>query len=356
MAQQYLDKTGLAYFWSKIKAMFQKKLPYCTCTTAAATAAKTTTLVSGSFAEDDLVAGAQVYVKFTYANGVANPTLSVNGTTAKSIKRYGTTAPSTSAATSWNAGAVVQFIYDGTYWVIDGWLNTTYSEISAANATNATGSGTGLASGRRLKAAVEAFAPVTSVNGETGDVTVTVPTKTSDLTNDSGFITDAGVTSFNGSTGAVTYTAPVTSVNGNTGDVTLTVGSMSDASNYIQTSMIDDYLVPKFYATDSTSQTVLQQLGGSLVDIETPKSLVSFGLITLLIGMNPRYFYGWMNGTELELARLDISVDTTTSTATVYLRGRTSMASGKIYLSDVESSDTSWTVTPYSSAVELVRW
>lgn len=32
-------------------------------------------------------------------------------------------------------------------------------------------------------------APVTSVNGETGDVTVDAPTKTSDLTNDSGFIT-----------------------------------------------------------------------------------------------------------------------------------------------------------------------
>lgn len=51
---------------------------------------------------------------------------------------------------------------------------------------------------------------------------ITVPTKTSDLTNNSGFITDAGVTSFNGSTGAVTYTAPVTSVNGSTGAVTVT--------------------------------------------------------------------------------------------------------------------------------------
>ena len=51
----------------------------------------------------------------------------------------------------------------------------------------------------------------------------TIPTKTSDLTNDSGFITDAGVTSFNGQTGAVTYTAPVTSVNGSTGDVTISV-------------------------------------------------------------------------------------------------------------------------------------
>lgn len=48
-----------------------------------------------------------------------------------------------------------------------------------------------------------------------------IPSKTSDLTNDSGFLTSAGaVTSFNGNTGAVTYTAPVTSVNGQTGAVT----------------------------------------------------------------------------------------------------------------------------------------
>ena len=36
----------------------------------------------------------------------------------------------------------------------------------------------------------------------------TIPSKTSQLTNDSGYITDAGVTSFNGQTGAVTYTSP----------------------------------------------------------------------------------------------------------------------------------------------------
>lgn len=41
--------------------------------------------------------------------------------------------------------------------------------------------------------------------------TTVIPSKTSDLTNDSGFITDAGVTSFNGSTGAVTYTLPTAS-------------------------------------------------------------------------------------------------------------------------------------------------
>lgn len=57
-----------------------------------------------------------------------------------------------------------------------------------------------------------------------GTVDVTVPTKVSDLTNDSGFLTSA-VTSFNGSTGAVTYTAPVTSVNGQTGAITLSIPS-----------------------------------------------------------------------------------------------------------------------------------
>lgn len=60
---------------------------------------------------------------------------------------------------------------------------------------------------------------------------IVVPTKTSDLTNDSGFLTSA-VTTFNGQSGAVTYTAPVTSVNGQTGAVTVNTplvlrGSMS---------------------------------------------------------------------------------------------------------------------------------
>ena len=53
-----------------------------------------------------------------------------------------------------------------------------------------------------------------------------IPTKTSDLTNDSGFLTTA-VTSFNGSTGAITYTAPVTSVNGQTGVVSIDTGVTS---------------------------------------------------------------------------------------------------------------------------------
>lgn len=96
---------------------------YGTCDTAAATAAKIVKLADTGVNAATLITGMQLSVKFTYANGVANPTLTVqtNGGTeliaAKSIMRYGTTAPSTSAASSWRAGAVVNFVYDGTNWV-----------------------------------------------------------------------------------------------------------------------------------------------------------------------------------------------------------------------------------------------
>ncbi len=103
------------------------KTYYAVCSTAAATAAKTVT-VDDSFA---LVAGAQVTVKFTDANSVASPTLNVNGTGAKPIYRYGTTAVSTGTTTTgWIAGAVQLFTYDGTGWIRDYWNNTTYSNVS----------------------------------------------------------------------------------------------------------------------------------------------------------------------------------------------------------------------------------
>ena len=96
--------------------------------------------------------------------------------------------------------------------------------------------------------------PVTSVNAQTGAVTLAIPTDTSDLTNTAGFVDAAGaaaaapVQSVNGSTGAVTLAiptdtadltntagfvdaagaaaaAPVQSVNGQTGAVVIPTGS-----------------------------------------------------------------------------------------------------------------------------------
>ena len=97
------------------------------CQTAAGTAAKVVDMTGFV-----LITGATIHVKFQYTNTATSPTLNVNGTGAKAIYRYGTTAPSTNVQTSWSAGAVVSFTYDGSYWQMNDSLNTTYT----ANTTN----------------------------------------------------------------------------------------------------------------------------------------------------------------------------------------------------------------------------
>ena len=85
------------------------------CSTSSSTAAKTVTLAgTTSFA---LEAGVMVLVDFTNYNSASSPTLNVNGTGAKSIKNYGSTAPT---AYSWQSGEVCAFVYDGAYWMMLG--------------------------------------------------------------------------------------------------------------------------------------------------------------------------------------------------------------------------------------------
>lgn len=111
---------------------------FTTCSTAAATAAKTVTL--DGFA---LVSGAEVTVKFTVTNTAANPTLNVNGTGAKAIKYYGSAIHATCLA----ANKVLRFVYDGTDFLLQGEINTdthykagTGITIGSGNAINHTNS------------------------------------------------------------------------------------------------------------------------------------------------------------------------------------------------------------------------
>lgn len=124
---------------------------YGTCATAAGTAAKAVIVNDPNITDAiTLVNGMTLAVKFTNSNSVASPTITVynnSGTAAsptqgsttliaqKSIMRYGTTAPSTSAASSWTAGAIVLFIYDGTNWIeSSSWdNNSTYANYSFGN-------------------------------------------------------------------------------------------------------------------------------------------------------------------------------------------------------------------------------
>lgn len=152
---------------------------YGVCSTGGGTVAKTVTVTPTL---TQLTEGILVYVKFDNANTVANPTLNVNGTGAYAIKRYGTTAPSTSAASSWNAGSVCALMYDGTYWQMIGFLNTTYSGMTDAEYQAGTSTTNRLITPARLKAAIQYWAmPVNTIvtgsyvyNGEaTATITIT---------------------------------------------------------------------------------------------------------------------------------------------------------------------------------------
>ena len=101
---------------------------YGVCSTAADTADKTVTVADDNF---ELKEGVTIRVKFTNANSITSPTLNVNGTGAKPMYRYGTTALSTGTTTTgWVAGSIMTLTYDGTGWIREYWNNTTYSNVA----------------------------------------------------------------------------------------------------------------------------------------------------------------------------------------------------------------------------------
>ena len=348
---QYLDKAGLTYLWGKIKSKFlmgnSGGVFYGTCSTAAGTVAKV--VECADFTADNLKAGAIIIVTFTATNSgaVANLTMNVNDTGAKHIKYINNgTLGNLSSAGYLKANTEYPFYYDGANWVCWFNVNSTYSALSEADMHTGTATTARLITAQRLKQAVEYHAPVTSVNGSTGAVTVSVPTKTSELTNDSGFLTSAPVTSVNGQTGTVTINVPT-----KTSD--LTNDGESGSSGFVTGSDVNDivgwsFLSPTFCATDSTTQAVLQQAFGASADVIVPSDITS--TILLLQKLEPRTWFCWMNGTEMEFARLSVSVNTSNSAITLYLRGRTSIATG------IMGVDSSWTVTPLASDAEGVAY
>jgi hypothetical protein len=227
--------------------------------------------------------------------------MNVNSTGAKPIKyiNNGTLGNLTSAGYL-KANTEYPFYYDGANWVAWFNYNTTYSALSEADMHTGTATTARTITAQRLKQAVQYHAPVTSVNGNNGDVTLS----TSDLTNNGD-----GISRF----------------------VTLA-----------------ELAIPTFCATDATSQAVLQQAFGVTAEIVVPSNLTS--TTALLYKLEPRTWFCWMNGTEMEFARLSVSVNTGTSAITLYLRGRTSIATG------IMGVDSSWTVTQYATDAEGVAY
>ena len=184
----FLDQTGLSYFWQSIKSKFLRGnaggVFYGTSSTAAGTAAKVVTCED--FTSADLVAGTVIAVKFSATNSgaVASLSLNVNGTGAKNIKYINNgTLGNLSSAGYLKANTTYYFYYDGTYWVALFNYNLTYSAMSEAEALAGTATSARTITAARLKQAIKEHAPA-------------VPTKTSDLTNDSTFVTEAQLNNY----------------------------------------------------------------------------------------------------------------------------------------------------------------
>lgn len=111
---------------------------YGTSTTAAATAAKVATTSTGDFV---LATGNMIRVKFTNANSYnGTATLNIDGTGAINIARVGTTV---TTRYYWTSGEVVDFIYDGTNFVMSnkGTATTTYyglTKLSSSTSSTST--------------------------------------------------------------------------------------------------------------------------------------------------------------------------------------------------------------------------
>ena len=106
-----------------------------TCSTAAATAAKTVSITKGTFS---LEAGVRVSVKFSNANTADTPTLNVSNSGAKYIFHKG--AKITTGVNKKLLAGVCDFIYDGTQWhLIGNYIdtNTTYSDMKGATSSAA---------------------------------------------------------------------------------------------------------------------------------------------------------------------------------------------------------------------------
>lgn len=123
-----------------INALTTNSIYYGECSTSASSSGKTVT-ISGITA---LTTGLCIRVKFTNAqsyNGA--PTLNLNNLGAKNIRRNGTT---NAARYEWLAGEVIDFVYDGSGWLmVNGGIATTTYYGYTKLATSATSTSTALA-------------------------------------------------------------------------------------------------------------------------------------------------------------------------------------------------------------------
>lgn len=237
---------------------------YGTCGTASGTVAKE--VVCPNFI---LKSGARIAVRFSATNTANNPTLNVNGTGAKAIARYGTTAP---FPYMWQPGSVVEFFYDGSRWIMTGGTTATtqyygptilYDGIDSTSTTMA-------ATANSVKQAVsQAEASIVDKAAGTATFTAKTPISIGDIVNIDGNYAgkdirysaknsivqnDIGMGTMLSKTKAVAVKSDAkrSAILQNIGTTTVSNGATSYLATY-EGDYSADYVVFKIMRTDSTS-------------------------------------------------------------------------------------------------------
>lgn len=149
-------------------------------------------------------------------------------------------------------------------------------------------------------------------------------------------------TSIRGATGAKGETGPAGSdASVTTENITAALGYTPIDENFAHTIAFDvfgdEIAKPTFIATDGMSKSVIQNAFGIDAPIIVPSNVTDISSLVYLL--NPRTWFVWLNGTEIEFARLGVSLNGANNAVTMYLRGRTSIATG------IMGADSAWTVT-----------
>ena len=191
-----------------IPAITNSVVWYGSSATAAGTRVKGITV--NGFTASDLTAGAVFVIEFKYGNTVSNVEFSINqGTAGGNV--YAQT-DSASPAYKWTGEETVTFIYDGAAFIMcdGGVASTTYYGATKLSSSYSSTSESLAATPSAVKAAydhaTDANTAVTNLSNSLATVATsgsyadlsnkpTIPTATSQLTNDSGFITSSAVPS-----------------------------------------------------------------------------------------------------------------------------------------------------------------
>ena len=184
---------------------FVGKQWYGDCNSSAQSSTKTVSITG--FTSADLVTGTQVTIRFLNAqNYNGTPSLSIGGVSKFIYRASGVPT----GRYEWSTGEIITLVYSGSEWFIvkGGRASTTYYGDVKLSDTIANDSTTALTpkavydAGYVNTAQAASAAPVQSVNGQTGAVSLaipTVPTNVSSFNNDAGYLTISTLPIWDGS-------------------------------------------------------------------------------------------------------------------------------------------------------------